>query len=62
MNRQQTVSQSQLYAVAPKHFAQLRISDDAFGDEFDWDESVSQYEGESLANDMLGYMKDFAAE
>ncbi len=61
MNRQQTIARRS-HLVAPKQFAQLHFSDDALGDEFDWDESVGQYEGESMANDMLGFMKDFSAE
>ena len=62
MNRQQTLSHGLLYSVAPQHLAQLYLSDDALGDEFDWDESVSQLEGESLANNMRGCLDDFGAE
>jgi hypothetical protein len=62
MNNQQTVPHGLLYSVAPEHFAQLHISDDTFGDEFDWEESTSQYEGESLASDVLGFLKGLGAE
>lgn len=62
MNRQHIIPRSQLYSVVPKRLAQLHISDEMLGDEFDWDESTSQYEGESMANDMLGFLKEFGAE
>lgn len=60
MNNQQTVSRSQPCSIAPKCFAQLQISDDLFGDEFDWDESENQYEGETLASDVLGFLRGAA--
>lgn len=62
MNRQQTIPHGLLYSVAPKQMAQLHISDDMLGDEFDWEESTSQYESESLASGMLEFLKDFGGE
>ena len=62
MNRQPTVAQRSLHLATPRQLAQLRVSDDVFGDEFDWDESVSPYEGDLLASDMLGCMTEFGAE
>lgn len=58
MNNQQTFSHGLLYSLAPEQFAQLHISDDLCGDEFDWDESENQYEGESLASDVLKFLKE----
>lgn len=62
MNNQRTVSYGLLYSVAPEQFAQLNLSDDTFGDEFGWDESENQYEGESLASDVLKFMKELAEQ
>jgi hypothetical protein len=62
MNNQQTVPYGLLYSVAPEQFAQLHLSDDTFVDEFDWDESENQYEGESLASDVLGFLRGLTAE
>lgn len=62
MNRHHTIPHGLLYSVAPKQLAQMHISDDMLGDEFDWDETTGQYEGESLANGMLEFLKDIGAE
>ena len=62
MRRQQNIPHGLLYSLGPSQFAQLHIGDDLAGDEFDWDESVSQYEGESLANEMLGFLKEYGDE
>jgi hypothetical protein len=62
MNRQQSISSSQFHSLSVTHLAQMYLSDDALGDEFDWDESVSQYDGDSMASDILGRMHDFGAE
>lgn len=47
-----------LYSVAPQHIAQLHLGEDIIGDEFDWEESCSQYESESLAGSVSGFLKD----
>jgi len=62
MNRQQSISNSQFHSLSPTHLAQLYLSDDVLGDEFDWDESVNQFDGDSMASDILGAMQDFGAE
>lgn len=62
MNRHNHIPHGLLYSVAPKQLAHMHLSDDILGDEFDWDESTSQYEGETMANDMLGFLKEFGAE
>lgn len=62
MNNQQTIPCGLLYSVAPEHFAQLHINDDSFGDQLDWDESENQYESESLANNVLEFLKELAAK
>jgi hypothetical protein len=62
MNNQQSVTCDLLYSVAPEQFAHLHLSDDTVGDEFGWDESENQYEGESLASNVLEFLKELAAE
>ena len=62
MNRQLTVAHRKLCLATPKQLAQLHMRDDVFGDEFDWDESVNQYEGDLLASDMRGCLSEFGAE
>jgi len=62
MNRQQTIAHRPLCLASPKQLAKLHLSDDMFADEFDWDESVNQYEGDLLASDMLGCLSEFGAE
>ena len=61
MNNQQSVPCGLLYSVAPEQFAHLHLSNDAAGDEFGWDESENQYEGESLASNVLEFLKELAA-
>jgi hypothetical protein len=62
MNNPQIIPHGLLYSVAPENFAQLHISDDSFGNDFDWDESENQYEGESLASNVLEFLKEIAAK
>jgi hypothetical protein len=62
INNQQSVPYSLLYSVAPEQFSHLHLSNDAVGDEFEWDESENQYEGESLASNVLEFLKELAAE
>lgn len=62
MNRHQHTPNGLLYSVSPKQLAQLHVSDDVAGDEFDWAESSGQYENESLTCDMLNFMKEFGED
>lgn len=62
MNNQQMIPHGLLYSVAPEHFAQLHISDDSFVDDFDWEESENQYAGESLASNVLEFLKEIGAQ
>ena len=62
MNNQQTLSRGPLYGTIPAQFAQLNISDDMFGDEFEWDEPETQYNAESLASNGLACLREIAAE
>ena len=62
MKNQQTVSRGLLYGTVPPQFAQLNISGDLFGDEFEWDESETQYNRESLAGNVLAFLKEMATE
>jgi hypothetical protein len=62
MNNPQSFFCGLLYSLAPQQLAQLHISEDACGDEFDWNESENQYEGESLASDVLKFIKELTAE
>lgn len=62
MNNHQTIPFGLLYSVAPEHFAQLHISDDSFGDKSDWEESENQYESESLANNVLEFLRELGGK
>jgi len=62
MNNQQIVSRSFQPAVSPKKFARMPISNDLFRDEFDWDESENQYEADSFANNMKGFLEGLGSE
>lgn len=58
MNNQQTVSRGPLYGTVPAQFAQLDISADIFGDEFEWDESETQYDDSNV----LAFLREAATE
>lgn len=58
MNNQQTVFRGPLYGTVPAQFAQLDISADIFGDEFEWDEPETQYDD----SNMLAFLRVSAAE
>ena len=62
MKNQQTVSRGLLYGTIPPQFAGLNISNDLFEDEFEWDESETQYNRESLANNVLAFLKEIETE
>ena len=62
MNIPQIIPHGLLFSIAPEHFAQLHVGDDSFGEAFDWDESDNQYEGESLANNVLEFLKELGTK
>lgn len=51
-----------LYSVAPEQFAQLHLGGAALGNGFDWGESENQCAGETLASDVLEFLRGKAAE
>jgi hypothetical protein len=61
MNIQQIIPYGLLYSVAPEHFAQLHLSDDSFRNDGGMEESENQYQSESLANNVLEFLKEIAA-
>lgn len=62
MRRQQTIPHGLLYSMAPTQLAHLHISDDMLGDEFDWDESTGQYDGDTLTSEVIGFLKEFGED
>ena len=62
MQIHQPVSHGLLYSVAPQDFAQLHLSDNAVHDDFDWEEYDSGYAEETLANNVLAFLKEVAGE
>ena len=62
MNNRPIIPHGLIYSVAPEHFAQLHISDDSFGNEFSWNESENQYEGESLASNVLEFLRELGTK
>jgi hypothetical protein len=62
MQIHQPVPHGLLYSVAPQDIAQLRLSDTAVHDDFDWEEYESEYAEESLANNVIDFLKEVAGK
>ena len=62
MQIHQQVPHGLLYSVAPQDFEQLHLSDSAVHDDFDWEEYESEYAEESLANNVLDFLKEIAGK
>jgi hypothetical protein len=60
MQIHQPVAHGLLYSVAPQDFAQMHLSDNAAHDDFDREEYESGYAEESLANNVLDFLKEVA--
>lgn len=60
MQIHQPLAHGLLYSVEPKDFAQFHLSDQATHDEFDWEEYESQYAEETLATNVLAFIKEIA--
>ncbi len=60
MQIHQPVAHGLLYSVAPQDFAKLNLSEQSIHDEFDWGEYESQYAEESLANNVVAFLRDVA--
>lgn len=58
MQIHQPISHGLLYSVAPQDFAQMHLSDQAPHDEFDWEEYESEYAEETLANNVIAFLKE----
>jgi hypothetical protein len=62
MQIHQHVPHGLLYSVAPQDIEQLRLSDNAVHDEFDWEEYESETAEGSLANNVLDFLKEVAGQ
>lgn len=61
MQIHQHVPHGLLYSVAPQDFAKMNLSDSSIHDEFDWEEA-SGYAEETLANNVIEFLKEVAGE
>ncbi len=61
MQIHQPVSHGLLYSVAPQDFATMHLSENGH-DDFDWEEYESEYAEETLANNVLDFLKEVAGE
>ena len=62
MQIHQPIPHGLLYSVEPKDFAQMHLSDHALHDDFDWEEYESRYAEESLANNVIAFLKEVAGK
>jgi hypothetical protein len=62
MQIHQPIPHGLLYSVEPDNFAQLHLSDQATHDDFDWEEYESEYAEESLANNVIAFLKEMTGE
>jgi hypothetical protein len=58
MQIHQPIPHGLLYSVAPQNFAQFRLSDQAKHDDFEWEEYESVYAEETLANNVIAFLKE----
>ncbi len=58
MQVHQHIPHGLLYSVAPQDIDQLRLSDHAVHDEFDWEEYESGGAEGSLASNMLDFLRE----
>jgi hypothetical protein len=61
MQIHQPVAHGLLYSVAPQDFAKMNLSENSIHDEFGWEEA-SEYAEESLANNVIAFLKEVAGE
>lgn len=61
MQIHQPISHGLLYSVAPQDFAQMHLSDNSTRDKFDWEEAP-EYGEESLANNVISFLKEIAGK
>jgi hypothetical protein len=61
MQIHQPIPYGLLYSVDPKELAKFQLSEQANHDDFDWKEYESGYAGESLAGNVLSFLKEFAS-
>ena len=62
MQIHQHVSHGLLYSLAPQDIEQMRLSDNAVHDEFDWEEYESEYADESLAHNVIDFLREFSGK
>ena len=62
MQIHQHISHGLLYSIEPKDFAQMHLSDSSIHDEFDWEEYESENAEESLASNVISFLKEVAGE
>lgn len=62
MQIHQHVSHGLLYSIAPQDIEQLRLSESAVHDEFDWEEYEAEISGGSLASNVLDFLKEVASK
>lgn len=61
MQIHQPVPHGLLFSIEPQDFNKLNLSDSSIHDEFDWEEE-SECAEESLANNVIAFLKEMAGE
>jgi hypothetical protein len=62
MQIHQPIPHGLLYSVEPQDLARFHLSDKATHDDFDWEEYESEYAEDSLAGNVVSFLKEFAGE
>ena len=60
MQIHQPIPHGLLYSVEPLNIAQLHLSERAKRDDFEWEEYEADYAGETLANNVIAFLKEVA--
>ena len=58
MQIHQPIAHGLLYSVAPQDFGQMHLSDQSSHDDFEWEEYESEYAEETLANNVIAFLKE----
>jgi len=62
MQIHQHVPHGLLYSLGPQDIEQMHLSENAIHDEFDWEEYESEYADETLANNVIDFLREFSGK
>ncbi len=62
MQIHQPIPHGLLYSVEPQDFAKFHLSDQSNHDDFEWEEYEPEYAEESLAGNVISFLKEITGD